>query len=271
MISGHAIASCLNITAIEVDRLGYMKSKDMPEVETWGLGNEIISIKEQLAVTPRCLLVGLMGDTIWERELTTISDDLRWEQRSHFNLTEMRLKTNFILIPAAFIGARKIKQINKISRSEDVKRWTLFTDYDRPICRRTVEEAGVPRTLFGQKKRATAVYHVEEGLRKTMTKESYESYVKFIEPNKSILSTKTRLTNLLWNLRQLNARIRRKANALAIRWTGAHFFIPMIFPETMRVGRDAFLFQWSINILQEKYRNAVKAGDKDLELSEASF
>ena len=38
--------------------------------------------------------------------------------------------------------------------------WRVHTNYDRPIPRRIAEEAGVPRELFGNKKRAAATLAV---------------------------------------------------------------------------------------------------------------
>ena len=101
------------------DRLGFLKSDGTPEIETWGVGSEMLSLKDDLKKRPRCLLVGFMGDSVWDRELTTISRDLKWKLRAGQNLTEMRLATNFVYIPAAFIGAqisRKSTQFQSLTK-----------------------------------------------------------------------------------------------------------------------------------------------------------
>ena len=222
------------------DRLGFLKSDGTPEIETWGVGSEMLSLKDDLKKRPRCLLVGFMGDSVWDRELTTISRDLKWKLRAGQNLTEMRLATNFVYIPAAFIGAQNIPEINAISKSNEMRPWTLFNEYDRPICRRTLEEAGVPRNLFGQKKRAAGVYFYDEGLMKTMTPKSYQSYMRFIELHEQpLIWTRKMLANAIWKLREVNERARKKIYAIIFYRTRIRVLIPIVFPETVRVSRDA--------------------------------
>ena len=232
----------------------------MPEIETWGIGTEMLSLRSELARFPRCLLVGFMGDSIWDRELSVISRDLKWKSsRGGQNLTEMRLETNFVYVPVAFIGAQKIPEINEISRSEEMRPWTLFNEYDRPICRRTLEEAGVPRSLFGQKKRAAGVFYYEEGLRNTMTPQSYTDFASFVKRHQSMTFMAKRLIpNFFAKMRNLNERVRKKLFTKIFYWTGLRIYVPLVFPEITRISSDALLFHWSMQKLQDKYRNAVE-------------
>src|SRR5205807_8697959 len=46
---------------------------------------------------------------------------------------------------------------NAISRLPEMARWDVAGPYTRPVCRRIVEEAGVPRHAFGQRKLAASV------------------------------------------------------------------------------------------------------------------
>jgi hypothetical protein len=72
-------------------------------------------------------------------------------------MQEFRLRTGFVHLPPAFYGWRHHNDLIRISRSPELAPWSLGTSYDRPIARRLVEEAGVPRELFGMKKRAVSV------------------------------------------------------------------------------------------------------------------
>jgi hypothetical protein len=47
-------------------------------------------------------------------------------------------------------------QINAIGAAGEMAPWTLGTDYDRPVARRIVEEAGVPRGAFAVRKKNTS-------------------------------------------------------------------------------------------------------------------
>jgi hypothetical protein len=77
--------------------------------------------------------------------------------QSGLSLTEYRLHAGFLHCPVPFMGVRQIRAVNALSRSAPMARWDVPGDYTRPICRRIVEEAGVPRELFGIRKKAASV------------------------------------------------------------------------------------------------------------------
>ena len=60
-------------------------------------------------------------------------------------------------MPIPFIGALRKPEIIAISRSAEMVSYSVGGIYDRPLARRLLEEAGVPRHLFGQRKRAMAL------------------------------------------------------------------------------------------------------------------
>jgi hypothetical protein len=57
----------------------------------------------------------------------------------------------------SFWGVRQISDIHRISNLPEMAPWDIPGDYSRPICRRIVESAGVPREMFGMEKKATWV------------------------------------------------------------------------------------------------------------------
>jgi hypothetical protein len=60
----------------------------------------------------------------------------------------------------------------------------LGMNYDKPIARRLVEEAGVERGLFGTKKKAVAIVpRMEGGVSAVMTKESFVDFERFSHEN----------------------------------------------------------------------------------------
>jgi hypothetical protein len=55
-----------------------------------------------------------------------------------------------------FWAARKIGQVRRISHSEEMRPFLIpGAEYNRPIPRRIIEEAGIPREAFGFRKTAT--------------------------------------------------------------------------------------------------------------------
>jgi hypothetical protein len=61
--------------------------------------------------------------------------------------------------------------------------WSIGGEYDRPIPRRIVEEAGVERDSFGQSKKAVAVWYGKEESKNIMKDESirdFESFCKLV-------------------------------------------------------------------------------------------
>jgi hypothetical protein len=104
----------------------------------------------------RLLLTGFHGDKIWERTVSP-NKALSRGDISGSSLQEFRLRHNFVHIPVPMIGALRHADISAISNSPEMAPYTLHTSYDRPIPRRLLEESGVPRLLFGQKKKAASI------------------------------------------------------------------------------------------------------------------
>ncbi len=102
------------------------------------------------------VFTGYHGDALWNVNLKEMYQEGDFKGHgaiSGLNLTEIRLKAGFTTVPLPYLFSRKVKDILAISRSEEMADWRLGNDYDRPIARRIVEEAKIPRHLFGMKKR----------------------------------------------------------------------------------------------------------------------
>jgi hypothetical protein len=105
---------------------------------------------------PSVLFTGYQGGLVWGTSLALpyLTDMLKRKDTSGLNISELRLKAGFVNVPVPFIYARSLPSIFGISKSDEMAPWRLGTDYDRPIPRRIVEEAGVPRSMFGMRKKA---------------------------------------------------------------------------------------------------------------------
>jgi hypothetical protein len=94
-------------------------------------------------------------------------------------MAEFRLLVGFVHCPVPYWGSRQIRDVNAISNSDEMRPWDVPGPYSRPICRRIVETAGVPRELFGVSKRMVAV-----GLRHFLTPGSLAEYRRWLAANR---------------------------------------------------------------------------------------
>jgi hypothetical protein len=100
----------------------------------------------------RLLLTGRPGDGLWDSQLRDLGPELQrtgWSGASGWTMSEFRLRVGFIHYAPVFTGWQHVDRLHALSRSSEMRAWSVGGDYDRPIPRRILEEAGVPRELFG--------------------------------------------------------------------------------------------------------------------------
>lgn len=259
---GEEAAQALGISLRKADRLAYSRlpPPQMPEIETMGAGSEFSSIRPDIA--ERMMLAGFMGDTMWERVLNSTSTDIGWRATggtyAGHNCLELLLWNDTILIPVPFIAAEQQPEIHRISNLPEMAPWTLNNGYDRPICRRLGEEAGIPRTAFGQKKKAAGVFHRDEGLRETMTEQSYADYMAWVARHGQRLTPwRIRLkATQSWAWRA-NWALRKRMFRKTERWFGRGFSIPVVVPHCSLVSKSSLLFPWAAERITERYAAVI--------------
>jgi len=157
--SGVEIASILGMRAVEFDPETYRSMDSFPEAEflaTGYGGEDVVFAGAEPILGRRVLLTGYHGDRVWSLNPDHISADLKRGDPSGASLLEFRLRTGFVHLPVAFIGAGNHRAIWTISKSAEMQPWRIGGSYDRPIPRRMAEEMGVPRAMFGQTKKAVS-------------------------------------------------------------------------------------------------------------------
>lgn len=117
------------------------------------------------------VFTGNHGDTVWDVNTPErhLAEHIRRGCLTGLNQTEIRLHAGYVTVPVPFIWAHEILKIRQVTLSPAMAPWRLGTDYDRPIPRRLLEQAGVPRHLFGFEKKficARAMWPVNPGLRR---------------------------------------------------------------------------------------------------------
>jgi hypothetical protein len=103
---------------------------------------------------PLCLFFnGSYGDKVWDRRYHDLSEPVG---DTDSLLCEFRLIQGMFQTVVPWWGIRHVREIQSVSVAAEMAPWTLQTNYDRPIARRLIEEAGVPRGAFGIRKKDTS-------------------------------------------------------------------------------------------------------------------
>ncbi len=163
--SGKPIADVLRYQLKEFDREAYRNINSFPEAEflaTGMSGEDVNLLALETDLHHSVFFTGFHGGHVWDMD-SHPDDLLRSKDMSGASMNEFRLRVDFVHLPAPFIGVRRHPKIVEIANSDAMKRWSVGTDYDRPIPRRIAEDAGVPRAAFGQRNRATTVLLHEHG------------------------------------------------------------------------------------------------------------
>jgi hypothetical protein len=155
---GLAIAKALTLDCVVVNRLAW---KNHPSLEPVFLAGDAQGKEIMIAGAPTgfdgvVLVTGQGGDTAWSNK-SMPSDNLSRTGHAGLSMTEYRLHAGFIHLPVPFMGLRQRREMLKLSKSANMTAWDIGGSYSRPICRRVLEEAGVPRDMFGISKTGASV------------------------------------------------------------------------------------------------------------------
>ena len=194
------------------------------------------------------VFTGYHGDKVWDVATAGryLADDIVRGDTSGLNLSEIRLERGFFNVAVPFVFARNIRNLVDIARSPAMSAWRLGNDYDRPIPRRIVEEAGVPRSLFGREKRVVMSYYQHP-----FNPELRERYFLWLDEQLGIDRLRVRASELVrgveWKLGSIFARLGRPANS---------FGIAARLKRTLFRGHDPrhLMFKWSANELAARIR-----------------
>ena len=103
---------------------------------------------------PLCVFfTGCHGDKVWELSRDELQDPFVIPSLSFHGIGEFRLLKGIFHCPVPYWGMRNVQEIRKISFFQKMEPWTIHNNYDRPIARRIIEKAGVPRGTFALRKK----------------------------------------------------------------------------------------------------------------------
>jgi len=220
------------------------------EVAFWAASGVDLDLNLSVFNYPEPLCVffsGFQGDRLWDREPYDVSDEIIWRNPSGYGFSEFRLHKGIFHCVVPFWGARHAKEIHEISISEEMKKWRLMNNYDRPIARRILEEANVQRGTFATRKKFTAV--TKPGFYYPYSKKENQSFRKYLKdlqipptpptlvPLYRIIAFWGRRIKIISNLRRLDPRL----------WLGR-----------FKSKSNKILFQWANTELKEVYEEGIR-------------
>jgi hypothetical protein len=264
--SGAQIAQILGLDVCELDPEDYLRQDRYLEAEfiARGTGADEVYIGSAENLLQRTILCTGNGAKLWERINLEVGPHMVRRDASGSSLDEFRFRVGFLHFPIPYIGFTGHPSIHRILNSQDMAPWSLQgTMYDKPIPRRIAEEAGVPRTLFGQCKKAVGrpcimtTGRQGPALQKVLSPATFEDFRAFIR-GKPIY--RNRFEKLLYNLMHAfyhwnngiikSRKVSRLASKLNIKMPEKPW-IPWKYHQ--KRTEHSMLFHWSHEKLKSRY------------------
>ncbi len=251
--SGERIAQYLGVRSVPVP-LAQWRAELLPEIpflSSNAMGEEVRFKAAEPLLAGRVLLTGYHGDKIWDLHTEEVGPDIRRKDPSGLALTEYRLWSGFIHCPLPFFGARELADVVRISRSQEMVPWDVGGDYSRPICRRIVEESGVPRELFGVRKRQSSV--ILSNSAEFLTPESARDLARWLKDRRHEWTKRRRRSpRLSLAMERISFRATQGMSAWAERQPGLwRVAVPLA---RWRSGLRRAAFPWALEHAMQRYR-----------------
>lgn len=218
----------------------------------------------------RAILTGHHGGAQWD---VVGPDDPPFERiggGSGMGFREFRLRNDFLLIPVPMMGAERLADIRRITRSEEMAPFRTGGAYDRPIPRRLGREAGIPDAAYGQRKAVASQAFWEWGFAPDTVAAS-DSFVRpMMSPRQRLREAAIRAGSktLAWSVRPPADPARRTALHRLRTHLGRHASGRTVHLTNVRLYRDLMTL-WALDEVAKRYRApgeaAARAGPIDLE------
>ena len=257
--SGRKIAEIIGLETLSLSSYAWQKT-DMPEVPflaVYGNAKDIWYAGAEHHLRGRVLMTGSYGDKTWGKYTTVPESNGTIPGGTlGLSLSEYRLWTGFIQWPVPYMGARQLGEIVEISRSAEMEPWDVPGGYSRPICRRIVEAAGVPRELLAPAKLHGALRLSERSL--FWSTQVVSEYTKWLTERSGLWLAKGRVPPLWVSraIRPFQPMAALAARALS-RATGATLQKNALIRRLDFLGTREYLFKfvfpWAVEKAKERY------------------
>jgi hypothetical protein len=260
--SGEPLVNFLGLTPVAVKRTAWTATAfaEVPFMAADSHGGDVFFRGAEPLLSGKVLLTGFHGDKMWDKHPKDISENIVRGDQSGLSLTDYRLMAGFLHCSIPFWGVRQIRDVCAISNSSEMKPWDVPGDYSRPICRRIVEGAGVPRDMFGVKKLATWVKLMRQ--RAFLSEDSMKDYIDWLGANRMEWVRHGRvppLRSLALDHMELSCRLafkyrfskRQGLSRQALRYSGLQFVANLVYDRPTRLRR--YVFPWAIEHVKRSY------------------
>lgn len=252
--SGMEIAQKLGYqNIIEKDADAYKKRNDFVEalfIASGELGASISSSAFENEFSGNLVLSGERGDRIWNKNALQVNNEFCFDDMvSELGKSEYRLWNNYISIPMPQYGATSWTSLHRISNSEEMKKYQLNNNYDRPIPRRILEESGIDRESFGQHKHGAGFIYRYDWLGRIKSRmsdasaTSFESYVKENKSRSILLKIK-----YFWKTKELYL----SRLGISVKTKKLVEYSQIANPMATR-----YLIPWAGDVVLQKYKNIL--------------
>jgi hypothetical protein len=268
--SGRDVGACLGLSTAELDPTAYRASTTLPECEfvAGGVGgDDVVFASAEPVLANTLVFTGFHGDKVWDRHNHRVSRDIVRGDPSGAGLTEFRLRVGFINAALPFFGCTRHPEIHAVSNSTEMAPWSIGDKYDRPVPRRLVETAGVPRGAFGTQKKAVARPYLRTDGRGTvegcLSAHSQQAFRAFLQP----ADIDAVVTRALRRHRLSDATVGRLVRSYRAGQLERILGVRLLSsPErqwqySQRLSPDSMLFYWASLEIASRYRQAPTIED----------
>lgn len=157
--SGQAAAAVLGVplTLVPRDAWRRVSLPEVPFIAADAKGEDVFMRGAEAKLEGRALLTGHFGGRAWDKNAKGLSGEITRGDQSGMALLEYRLWAAFQHCPLAFLAVRQIPDLAALNHSPEMRPWDVGGRYNRPLARRIIETAGIPRGSFAAHKRAGSV------------------------------------------------------------------------------------------------------------------
>ena len=145
------------LTLIPRDAWSRAPLPEVPFIAADAKGEDVFMRGAESNLLGRALLTGHFGGRAWDKNAKGLSEEIVRGDQSGMALLEYRLWAGFVHCPLAFLGVRQILDLHALNLSPEMRPWDVGGRYNRPLARRIIETAGIPRGSFAVHKRAGSV------------------------------------------------------------------------------------------------------------------
>jgi hypothetical protein len=250
--SGAVAARHLGLAPLHIssDAWRTLLRPEIPFIAGNAMGGEVLFSAAASHLKGRVFLTGFHGDKIWDTHTKDLGNYIRRGDVSGSSLMEFRLWVGFLHCPVPFWGVRQIRDVHAISISPEMASWDVGGDYNRPICRRIVESAGVPRAAFGQRKLAAAT--MVQNHDDFLTPQSMSDYLDWVKTHRWDWIRHGRIPPIAHV--NIDLRIHRSAKNLVkwLRRQPATWRLADAIDRPWNLRCDA-IFAWAVERAKERY------------------